>query len=112
VDCTDFPAPKYPDCAATGWGGTSFVAPQLNAMTALIDEASGGRVGQLNPMVYALLQQQGMSAYGKDKPFNEVLAGDNWFYNGMPGYNDGSGIGTVNAANLAYAYMALAEYRR
>jgi kumamolisin len=112
VDCTDFPAPKYPDCAATGWGGTSFVAPQLNAMTALIDEASGGRVGQVNPMVYTLLQQQGSSAYGKDKPFNEVVAGDNWFYNGVPGYNDGSGIGTVNAANLAYAYMALAEYRR
>ncbi len=79
-------------------------------MTALIDEASGGRVGLLNPVVYAL-QQQWWYAYGRGGPFNNITAGDNWFYYGVPGYNDGSGIGTVNAANLAFAYMALAEFR-
>jgi subtilase family serine protease len=110
VDCTDFPAPTYPDCADSGWGGTSFVAPQLNAMTTLIDEASGGRVGLLNPVVYDLQHQWGY-AYGRGGPFNAITAGDNWFYYGVPGYNEGSGIGTVNAANLAFAYMALAEFR-
>jgi kumamolisin len=110
VDCTDFPAATNPGCAQGGWGGTSFVAPQLNAMTTLIDEASGGRVGLLNPVVYAL-QQQWWSAYGRGGAFNQITAGDNWFYYGVPGYNEGSGIGTVNAANLAYAYMALAEFR-
>lgn len=110
VDCTDFPATSYPGCAAAGFGGTSFVAPQLNGMTALIDEASGGRVGLLNPTVYAL-QGQWWSSYGRQAPFNDITAGDNWFYSGVPGYDDGSGIGTVNAANLAYVYMFLAELR-
>lgn len=111
VDCTDFPAASNPGCAQTGWGGTSFVAPQLNGITALIDEAAGGRVGLLNPAVYWL---QGYSAYGAPRPFNDIVKGDNWYYSGVRGYDDGSGIGTVNAANLAFVYMMLAEsgYRR
>jgi len=109
VDCTDFPADKFPSCAQAGWGGTSFVAPQLNGITALIDEASGGRVGLLNPVLYAL--QRGWFAYGRQAPFNDITAGDNWFYAGVRGYEDGSGIGTINAANLAFAYLILAEIR-
>jgi kumamolisin len=108
IDCTDFPASSNPDCAATGYGGTSFVAPQLNGITTLIDEAAGGRVGLINPAIYAL-QQQWWSAYGRRGPFNDITRGDNWFYYGVPGYDDGSGIGTLNAANLAYAYMEFAE---
>jgi kumamolisin len=106
VDCTDFQTSKHPSCSETGWGGTSFVAPQLNGITALIDEAAGGRVGLLNPVIYAL--QQG-SAYGKWRPFNDIVAGDNWYYAGAAGYDDGSGIGTLNAANLAFVYMMFAE---
>jgi kumamolisin len=109
VDCTDFPPATYPGCAKGGWGGTSFVAPQLNAMTTLIDEASGGRVGLINPTVYAL--QQSWLAYGPRGPFNGVTAGDNWFYYGVPGYDDGAGIGTTNAANLAAEFVALSEFR-
>jgi len=109
VDCTDFPAASNPGCAQGGWGGTSFVAPQLNAMTTLIDEASGGRVGLVNATVYAL--QQSWAAYGPRGPFNDITAGDNWFYHGVHGYDDGAGIGTVNAANLAYEFIALSELR-
>ena len=36
-----------------GWGGTSFVAPQLNGSTAVIDSALGHRVGFWNPSIYA-----------------------------------------------------------
>ena len=104
VDCTDFPrAAGYPDCAAAGFGGTSFVAPQLNGMTALIDQAAGGRVGLLNPMIYPLQQLSGLWIF--QKPFNDITAGDNWFYSGVLGYDDGSGIGTLNVANLAAAYL-------
>ena len=104
VDCTDFP-PTATDssCAATGYGGTSFVAPQLNGMTALIDQAAGGRVGLLNPMIYPLQQLSGLLRF--QKPFNDITAGDNWFYTGVHGYDDGSGIGTLNVANLAFAYL-------
>ncbi len=104
VDCTDYPAPTYPGCAETGYGGTSFVAPELNGITALIDQASGGRVGFLNPTLYALQNELG---YGRGSPFNAVTAGNNWFYHGTDGYNDGAGIGTINAARLALIYKFL-----
>ncbi len=37
-----------------GWGGTSFVAPQLAGSAAVIDQYAGGRTGFWNPPVYAL----------------------------------------------------------
>ena len=101
VDCTDFPGG---DCAAAGFGGTSFVAPQLNGMTALIDQASHSRVGLLNPVVYTLQQLFG---YGSFKSFNDINAGDDWFYSGIPGYDDGAGIGTLNVTNLSNNYIYL-----
>ena len=36
-----------------GSGGTSFVAPQLNGSTAVIDSVLGHRVGFWNPSIYA-----------------------------------------------------------
>lgn len=105
VDCTDFPEPQNPGCAQAGFGGTSFAAPQLNGVTALVDQAAGGRVGLLNPVLYGL-QHLG---YGKSRPFNDITSGDNWFYFGVRGYDDGAGIGTPNAANLALAYTILSE---
>lgn len=109
VDCTDFQTSPGGSCAEGGWGGTSFVAPQLNGMTALIDQAAGGRVGLLNQVVYPL--QQLTQYWAWQKPFNDITAGDNWFYQGIPGYDNGAGIGTVNVANLAHLYMMFSEIR-
>lgn len=109
VDCTDFQTSPGGSCAEGGWGGTSFVAPQLNGMTALIDQAAGGRVGLLNPVIYPL--QQLTQYWWWQKPFNDITAGDNWFYQGIPGYDNGAGIGTVNVANLAHLYMMFSEIR-
>lgn len=106
VDCTDFPVHDYPGCASTGWGGTSFVAPQLNGITALIDQSAGGRVGLLNPTLYAVLNQV---HYRHGSPFNDITAGDNWFYSGVHGYDDGSGIGSINAARLASYFTSLSD---
>ena len=104
VDCTDFPEPANPGCAATGFGGTSFAAPQLNGITALINQAAGSRVGLLNPVVYV---EQQVFGYGPYTSFNDITVGDNWFYQGVPGYDDGAGIGTINATNLAFTYVLL-----
>ena len=111
VDCTDFPEPYFPDCAAAFFGGTSFVAPQLNGITALVDQSTGSRVGFLNPAIYAM---QSVFGYGENEPFNDITAGDNWFYDGVLGYDNGSGIGTINAANLsrAYVFMNSAAYKQ
>ena len=100
------------------YGGTSFVAPQLNGVSALIEAASGGRVGFWNPVIYR-------AATGSDSPFTPLdaqgsVAGtkvtksgstvtftvpgsNNIFYTGRPGtkYNMGSGLGVPNLARLA-----------
>lgn len=80
-----------------GEGGTSFVAPQLNGITALLRQSSGHRIGLWNPQVYAL---QNIFGYGSFTPFKSIRAGDNWFYYGAPRYNQGAGIGALNVANL------------
>ncbi|MBV8158223.1 MAG: hypothetical protein JO278_11235 [Dyella sp.] len=81
-----------------GEGGTSFVAPQLNGITALLRQSTHGRVGFWNPQIYPL---QNVFGYGAFSPFNDIRAGDNWFYKGVPGYEPGAGIGTLHVTNLA-----------
>lgn len=78
-------------------GGTSFVAPQLNGISALLKQSQGHRIGFWNPRIYLL---QLIFGAGKSTGFNDIKAGDNWFYNGKAGYEQGSGIGTLNVANL------------
>ncbi len=80
-----------------GEGGTSFVAPQLNGITALLRQSTGHRIGLWNPQIYAI---QNIFGYGRFSAFNSVRAGDNWFYNGAPRYNPGAGIGTLDVNNL------------
>jgi kumamolisin len=78
-------------------GGTSFVAPQLNGISALLTQSLGHRVGFWNPRIYLL---QNIFGSGHSSPFNDIRSGDNWFYAGKPGYEPGAGIGTLNVANL------------
>jgi len=82
------------------YGGTSFVAPQLNGIAALLGQASGGRLGFFNPMLYRIQRQMG---YGAGSPFIDITAGDNWFYAGARGYTPGAGLGVLNVANFAAA---------
>ena len=83
-----------------GWGGTSFVAPQLNGSTAVIDSALGHRVGFWNPAIYQFATQ-------RNSPFSPLDSAsannDNLYYTGTPGhlYNVGSGLGTPDLAQLA-----------
>jgi subtilase family serine protease len=89
------------DPLETGWGGTSFVAPQLNGSTALIDSLLGHRVGFWNPAIYQFAGRGGNSPFTPlDTPSN---SNDNLYYTGTPGhvYNVGSGLGTPNLARLA-----------
>jgi len=86
-----------------GWGGTSFVAPQLNGSTAVIDSFLGHRVGFWNPAIYSF-------ATGRHSPFTPLdesgTSSDNIYYTGTPGlpYNEGSGLGTPNLSELAYDF--------
>ncbi|HEY0480822.1 MAG TPA: S53 family peptidase [Kofleriaceae bacterium] len=83
----------------SGFGGTSFVAPQLNGIAALVSQAAGGgRLGLVNPMLYRFKRITGARA-----PLVDITAGNNWFYAGVRGYNPGAGLGVLNVANLAAA---------
>ena len=90
----------HPATVEDGWGGTSFVAPQLNGSTALIDSLLHHRVGFWNPSIYALATQHNSPF----TPLDSASANNtNLFYTGTPGhiYNVGSGLGTPDLAMLA-----------
>lgn len=95
-DSTDANAPE----SYEQFGGTSFVAPQLNGTTAVIDSALGRRVGFWNPAIYKFAAQ-------KSSPFTPLdeqdTNNDNLLYTGTPGaiYNVGSGLGVPDFAKLA-----------
>lgn len=84
----------------TFYGGTSFVAPQLNGVTALLGEFVGGRIGLLN---YPLYESALFSRFfgGSAATVHPIAYGDNWFYHGSNGYNPGAGLGTLDVANFA-----------
>jgi subtilase family serine protease len=83
-----------------GWGGTSFVAPQFNGSTAVIDSYLGHRIGLWNPSVYSF-------ATGHASPVTPLSqassSNDNIFYTGNPGelYNAATGLGVPNLAKFA-----------
>ncbi len=80
-----------------GFGGTSFVAPQLNGVTSLFVQALGGRVGQINPALYRL----GNAAS------TDIHAGDNWGYAGAAGYDNATGVGVLDANRLLTGLLGL-----
>jgi kumamolisin len=85
----------------SGFGGTSFVGPQLNGISALISQATGsGRIGLWNPMLYRFQRVYG---YGNASPLRDITKGNNWFYFGIPGYEPGAGLGELDVAKLAAA---------
>jgi subtilase family serine protease len=83
-----------------GWGGTSFVAPQFNGSTAVVDSYLGHRIGLWNPSVYSF-------AAGPASPVTPLSqassSNDNIFYTGNPGelYNAATGLGVPNLAKFA-----------
>ncbi|MGC2176232.1 MAG: S53 family peptidase [Acidimicrobiales bacterium] len=81
-------------------GGTSFVAPQLNGSTAVIDSYLGHRVGFWNPSIYRF-------ATSNNSPFTQLnqagTSNDNIYFTGNPGttFNEATGLGVPNLAELA-----------
>ena len=84
-----------------GWGGTSFVAPQLNGITALLTQVSGTRLGFLNPQLYSRFRQFG---YSSNSPFVAITSGDNEYWQATHSYNPASGLGALDVDKLAKSF--------
>lgn len=88
------------------YGGTSFVSPQLNGLSALINSMGAGntRIGFWNPQIYRFAQSPNSPLH----PLNTTGAtNDNGYYTGTPGtvYNQATGLGTPDVAALANAFL-------
>ena len=81
-------------------GGTSFVAPQLAGVTALVDSYAGGRVGLLNYPLYELATYGALYS-GRNPAARDITKGDNEYYKAGPGYDQASGLGVLDIANFA-----------
>jgi kumamolisin len=86
-------------------GGTSFVAPQLNGITALYDQGLGYRLGLLNNDLYNLVRF-GVAYGGRNAPLRDITTGDNWFYTGERGYDQATGVGVPDVTNLFKALQS------
>ncbi len=110
----------------TAAGGTSFSTPSFAGMLALVEQKTGGRIGNANPTIYALANSSTYYTPGStilnnsNVVFNDVTSGSNSMtceagspncptggtigYSAASGYDLASGWGSVNAANLVNAW--------
>ncbi|MGB6974413.1 MAG: Ig-like domain repeat protein [Terracidiphilus sp.] len=105
----------------TGVGGTSAAAPAFAAMLALVEQKTGSRLGQADYVLYKLARTQYATV------FHDVMSGDNsvscangtancavnteseYFltgYDAVAGYDDASGLGSVDVTKLANAWAS------
>jgi subtilase family serine protease len=98
--------PQFKPTPIQGFGGTSFVAPQLNGAAAVINSYLGRRAGFWNPAIYRFAGRPG-------SPFTPLgmtgTSNDNLYYTGTPGrpYNVGSGLGVPHLFRLAEDFARL-----
>jgi kumamolisin len=83
---------------ATYYGGTSFVAPQFNGVTSLYSEALHTRLGLINPELYFISQTGGYGGFRP--PLRDITQGNNWYWNAHRGYDQTTGLGVPDVANL------------
>ncbi len=100
--------------------GTSAAAPSFAGIMALVRQKAGSRLGAINPQLYALAGAENYpscngsaDAVASTCIFNDITAGSNGvngepnfgtpaaLYQATVGYDLATGLGSVNAANLA-----------
>jgi hypothetical protein len=107
----------------TAAGGTSFAAPEFSGLLALIEQklATGGGLGNIDPALYQLAANATTYA----SAFHDITTGNNQVpctsgspncpsgsnpvigYVAATGYDQATGLGSVDGNNLATAYSAL-----
>lgn len=77
------------------YGGTSFVAPQLAGLFAVLNARTGTRVGQGNSVIYA---DANSSHYNTD--FHDITSGSNGAFSAGPYWDHPTGWGSIDALNF------------
>jgi hypothetical protein len=108
---------KTEDCTATGTnpivielGGTSASTPSFAGVIALANQATGGRLGNVNPFLYTLNTTTPSAFHDITTGNNEVTcksgvdpgcpAGQLYGYAATTGYDCASGLGSIDATSL------------
>jgi subtilase family serine protease len=95
-----------PTGCSAGWnicydplGGTSLASPLFGAAIVEVDELLGGRTGLVAPMLYAAFKAHGY-AWDGDVLFHDISVGGNGLYDALPGYDQVTGIGSMDVYDL------------
>ncbi|MDP9039112.1 MAG: protease pro-enzyme activation domain-containing protein [Acidobacteriota bacterium] len=100
----------------TEGGGTSFATPSFAGILALIEQKTGSRIGNANPMLYALATSSAYNNTGAGSVFHDITTGNNNSpctagtpncpgggtigYSAGTGYDLATGWGSINVYNL------------
>ena len=129
IECTTTGSGQTLDCSATAGnakvlaiGGTSASTPAFAGVVALANQAAGSRLGNINPLLYALngnLNGTGTTSTS----FHDITSGTNevtctagqdgcpnggkYGFPAKAGYDCATGLGSVDATNLVTAIKAL-----
>ncbi len=113
------------DCGASGGtprifgvGGTSASSPSFSGVVALVAQATGGRLGNINPLLYTLGTTTPAAFHDLSEGTNEVLctygvdpgcpSSGRYGYTAATGYDCTTGLGSIDAYNLVGAWASLA----
>jgi len=86
-------------------GGTSAVAPLWAALVARIVQATGRKLGLLQPRMYGAVRQAGQVPPG----FRDVIDGSNGAYSAGPGWDACTGLGVPDGTKLLAALQGGAD---
>jgi MYXO-CTERM domain-containing protein len=124
VECTFNAA--FGDCSATGGSpkfnagaGTSFATPAFAGVVALMNQAAGGRLGNVNPLLYELSATTPAAFHDITTGNNEVActpgsdvgcpAGRLYGFPAVAGYDCASGLGSMDVYNAVAAVAGQAS---
>ena len=81
------------------FGGTSAVAPLWAGVVAIANQIIGKNLGLINPFLYSLLTTGPSST----APFHDITVGNNGDFFARRGWDNCTGLGTPNVANLIFS---------
>lgn len=93
---------------ASYYGGTSLSSPLAMGVYARMQSAHGNKLGFASPRLYSLYGAADVGPSGtpptdQKGPYHDVIAGTNGLYTALPGYDNTTGMGTLDISKLAAA---------